>query len=77
MKRCIKIGAITGFLVGTIVFAGYALASWWVCSTLLGCPGHWFPYLIIFIIGVAIFTALGTLTAAFLRGMYDRFRVDG
>ena len=76
MKRCIKIGALAGFLSGIIVFLGYAMASWWVCSSLRDCPGSWIPYLVIFAIGVAMFTALGTLTAAFLRGMYDRFRVD-
>ncbi len=76
MKRCIKIGALAGFLSGIIVFLGYAMASWWVCSSLRDCPGSWIPYLVIFAIGVTMFTALGTLTAAFLRGMYDRFRVD-
>ncbi len=77
MKRCIKIGAITGFLSGIIVFIGYALASVWVCSSLLDCPGHWLPYLVIFTIGVAVFTLSGALLAAFLRGMYDLTRVDG
>jgi len=77
MKRCIKIGALGGFLAGIIVFLGYATASWWVCSSLRECPGSWVPYLVIFAIGVAIFTALGSLTAAILRGLYELTRVDG
>ncbi|MXX92601.1 MAG: hypothetical protein F4Y63_04005 [Chloroflexi bacterium] len=77
MKRCIKIGALGGFLAGIIVFFGYAMASWWVCSSLRECPGSWVPYLVIFAIGVAIFTALGSLAAAILRGLYELTRVDG
>ncbi len=76
MKRCIKIGALGGFLAGIIVFLGYAMASWWVCSSLRECPGSWVPYLVIFAIGVAIFTALGVLVAAILRGLYEVTRVD-
>ncbi len=77
MRRCIKIGAIAGFLSGIIVFLGYALTSWWVCSGLLDCPGHWLPYLIIFGIGVTTFTLIGVVTAAILRGLYEFTRVDG
>lgn len=77
MKRCIKIGALAGFLAGVIVFLGYAMASWWVCSSLRDCPGSWVPYLVIFAIGVAIFTGLGSLTAAIMRGLYELTRVDG
>ena len=77
MKRCIKIGATAGLLSGIIVFLGYAMASWWVCSSLRDCPGSWVPYLVIFAIGVAIFTALGSLTAVILRGLYELTRVDG
>ena len=76
MKRCIKIGALGGFLAGIIVFLGYAMASWWVCSSLRDCPGSWVPYLVIFAIGVAIFTGLGSLAAAILRGLYEVTRVD-
>ena len=77
MRRCIKIGAIAGFLSGIIVFLGYALASWWVCDSLLDCPGHWLPYLIIFGIGVTTLTLMGVVTAAILRGLYELTRVDG
>ena len=77
MRRCIKIGAIAGFLSGIIVFLGYALASWWVCDSLLDCPGHWLPYLIIFGIGVTTLTLMGVVTAAILRGLYEFTRVDG
>ena len=77
MQKCIKIGALAGFLSGVIVFLGYAMASWWVCSSLRECPGSWIPYLVIFAIGVAIFTALGSLTAVILRGLYELTRVDG
>ena len=77
MKRCIKIGALGGFLAGVIVFLGYAMASWWVCSSLRECPGSWVPYLVIFAIGVVIFTGLGSLAAAILRGLYELTRVDG
>lgn len=77
MQRCIKIGAIAGFLSGIIVFLGYAMASWWVCSSLRDCPSSWVPYLAIFAIGVAVFTLLGSLAAAILRGLYDLTRVDG
>ena len=77
MKRCVKIGAIAGFLSGVIVFLGYAMASWWVCSSLRDCPGSWVPYLVIFAIGVAVFALLGLLAAAILRRLYDMTRVDG
>ncbi len=63
-------GAILGFATGVVVFVGYVLASWWVCSSMLDCPGHWFPYLVIFGIGVAIFTLLGAAIAGTLRGLY-------
>ena len=76
MKRCIKIGALGGFLAGVIVFLGYAMASWWVCSSLRECPGSWIPYVVIFAIGVAVFTSLGVLGAAILRGLYEVTRVD-
>ena len=77
MSRCIKIGAAAGFLSGIIVFLGYAMASWWVCSSLRDCPGSWVPYLVIFAIGVATLTLLGALSAAVLRKLYDFTRVDG
>ena len=77
MKRCVKIGAITGFLSGVLVFLGYAMASWWVCSSLRDCPGSWVPYLVIFAIGVTVFSLLGLLAAAILRRLYDMTRVDG
>ena len=77
MKRCVKIGALGGFLSGVIVFIGYAMASWWVCSSLRDCPGSWIPYLLIFAIGVAVFTALGLLAAAILRRLYELTRMDG
>ncbi len=76
MKRCVKIGALAGFLSGIIVFLGYAFASWWVCSSLLDCPGSWIPYLVIFAIGVAVFTSLGVIAAAILRRLYELTRVD-
>ena len=76
MRRCIKIGSIAGFLSGIIVFLGYVIASWWVCSGLLDCPGHWLPYLIIFGIGVTTFTLMGVVTAAILHGLYQLTRVD-
>ena len=77
MKRCVKIGAIAGFLSGILVFLGYAMASWWVCSSLRDCPGSWVPYLVIFAIGVTVFSLLGSLAAAILRRLYDMTRVDG
>ena len=77
MKRCIKIGAMAGFLSGIIVFLGYAMASWWVCSSLRDCPGSWVPYVVIFTIGVAALTLLGALSAAILRKLYELTRVDG
>lgn len=77
MKRCIKIGAVAGFASGIIVFIGYVITSWWVCSTLLGCPGHWLPYLAIFGVGVSVFTLMGVTAAAVLHKLYDYFRVEG
>ena len=77
MKRYAKIGAVIGFLAGVVVFVGYVATSWWVCSTLLDCPGHWLPYVIIFAIGLTFFTAAGAIAAAFLRGLYEMFRIDG
>lgn len=75
MKRCIKIGALGGFLAGIIVFLGYAMASWWVCSSLRECPGSWVPYLVIFAIGVSIFTLIGLIAAIVLHGLYRITRV--
>lgn len=77
MKRCIKIGVLAGFLSGIIVFTGYAMTSWWLCTTLRDCPGSWIPYLVIFAIGVTIFTTFGALSAAILRKLYESTRVDG
>ncbi len=77
MRRALKIGVALGFSFGVVVFAGYSLASWWVCSSSRLCPGHWLPYLIIFTIGVTIFALLGLAGAAMLRGMYEATRVDG
>ena len=75
MRRCIKIGAIGGFLAGTLVFLGYIITSWWVCTTLLDCPGHWLPYLIIYAIGVTIATLIGLVTAVILHTLYRLTRV--
>ena len=77
MKRCIKFGAIGGFITGVIVFFGYVITSWWVCSSLLDCPGHWFPYLIIFAIGTTVFTLIGVILAVVLSGLHRVTRVDG
>lgn len=77
MKRCVKFGAIAGFALGTLIFIGYIITSWWVCTTLLDCPGHWLPYLLIFAIGTTITTILGATTAFILRGLYEFTRVDG
>lgn len=77
MKRWIKIGALLGFLTGVIVFVGYIITSWWVCTTLLDCPGHWLPYLIIFGVGTTVSTLFGITVAAGLRGLYQFTRVDG
>ena len=77
MKRYAKIGAVIGFLAGVVVFLGYIATSWWVCSTLLDCPGHWLPYAVIFTIGLTFFTAAGAIAAAILRGLYEMFRIDG
>ncbi len=77
MKRYAKIGALIGFLAGVVVFVGYVATSWWVCSTLFDCPGHWLPYVIIFTIGLTFFTAAGAIAGAFLRGLYEMFRIDG
>ena len=76
MRRCIKIGGIGGAASGLIVFLGYVLASWWVCSGLLDCPGHWLPYLIIFAIGVSVFTLSGLILAAILHWFYQFTKVD-
>ena len=76
MKRCIKIGTLAGFLSGVIVFIGYAFASWWVCSSLRDCPGSWIPYLVIFAIGVSLFTMVGATIATILHKLYDITRVD-
>ncbi len=76
MRRWVKVGTTLGFAAGVIVFAGYVVASWWVCTTLRQCPGHWFPYLVIFCIGTSIFTLMGFAAAAVLRGMYQITRVD-
>ena len=77
MKRCVKIGAIAGFVLGILIFLGYIITSWWVCTTLLDCPGHWFPYLLIFAIGATITTLLGAATAFILRSLYEVTKVDG
>ncbi len=77
MRRALKIGAALGFSVGVVIFAGYALASWWVCSSSRICPDHWLPYLVVFMIGVTVFLLLGMVGAAMFRGMYEVTRVDG
>ena len=77
MRRCIKIGALGGFAAGILVFIGYVITSWWVCTTLLDCPGHWLPYLIIFAIGTTVFTLIGVVLAVVLRGLHSVTRVDG
>ena len=76
MKRCVTIGAIAGLSIGVLIFLGYVIASWWVCSTLLDCPGHWLPYLLVFAIGATITTLLGATAAFLLRGLYEFTRVD-
>ena len=70
-----KIGAIAGFALGVIVFVGYVVTSWWVCSSMLDCPGHWLPYVAIFVVGVSVFTLIGTAVAAALRGLYEITKV--
>lgn len=77
MKRCVIIGAIAGLALGILVFFGYVITSWWVCTTLLDCPGHWLPYLLIFLIGTSITTLLGVSAAFILRRLYDFAKVDG
>ena len=76
MRRYVKIGGVVGFVLGSIVFLGYAVASWWVCTSLRDCPGHWLPYLIIFGIGVVAFTVIGIVGAAVLRKLYEWTRVE-
>ena len=76
MLRALAIGATIGAALGTVIFAGYAAAGWWVCTTLPACPGHWLPYLITFAIGVTIFTAAGAGIAIALRGLYRMTRVE-
>ena len=75
MKQAVKIGAIVGFALGCLVFLGYVMTSWWVCSSMLDCPGHWLPYLVIFTIGVSVFTLIGAGIAAALRGLYQITKV--
>ena len=76
MKRCVKIGAIAGLVLGILIFIGYTITSWWVCTTLLDCPGHWLPYLLIFAVGATITTLLGAAAAFILRGLYEFTKVD-
>lgn len=76
MKKALIIGTSIGAALGSIIFAGYAAASWWVCSTLPDCPGHWLPYLVTFAIGTTVFTAGGATMATTLRCMYNMTRVD-
>lgn len=76
MRKAVTVGTIIGFAIGVVVFVGYALAAWWVCSGILVCPGHWIPYAIVFTLGVTLFTLLGAGAGMLLRGMYQVTRVD-
>ena len=76
MKKALTIGAVIGAALGVIIFAGYAAAGWWVCTTLPDCPGHWLPYVLVFGIGVTIFTLVGAGISTFLRGMYNLTKVE-
>lgn len=76
MKKALIIGTSIGAALGAIIFAGYSAASWWVCSTLPDCPGHWLPYLVTFAIGTTVFTVAGAGIATTLRGLYNITRVD-
>lgn len=72
--RALITGGIIGALFGAVFSGGYAATSVWLCSTNLNC-GHWAPIVIVFWIGVAIFTILGAVGAAVLNKMYKLFRV--
>ena len=76
MRKPLIIGASIGCILGAIIFAGYAAAGWWVCTTLPACPGHWLPYLLTIAIGVAVFTVFGATVAMGLRFMYLITRVE-
>lgn len=76
MRKPLVIGASIGCILGAIIFAGYATAGWWVCTTLPACPGHWLPYLLTFAIGVAVFTVFGAAVAMGLRFLYRITRVE-
>ncbi len=76
MARCIKIGAFGGLAAGLVVFLGYVVASWWVCTTLRECPAHWLPYLVIFGIGVGVLTSVGIVAATVLHCLYRMTRVS-
>ena len=75
--KAAKIGAALGSGIGVLVFAGYALASWWFCSGSRSCPDHWLPYAIVVFSGVALFAVMGTVAGAIGRAMYQVTRVDG
>ena len=77
MKRCVIIGAVAGLALGILIFVGYVITSWWLCTTLRDCPGHWLPYLFIFAVGSTVATLLGAAAAFVLRALYDFTRVEG
>ena len=70
-------GALIGSIFGLIFSVGYIASSIWLCSGLLSCPAHWFPF---FLIGIFIFisTVIFTmLISIILKKMYHFFDVSG
>ena len=75
LPTLVKAG-IFGAVLGLILSLSYIGTSIWLCSSLISCPIHWFPFVIIGLL-IWMATMLSSILAAIaLRNMFRYFDVS-